>query len=104
MVCSEKGLISKDWNFGMSDHLKMGLRTKGEKNGLKQSAPCIGEAEGNSEQNRRYVDITAMIRSLQRTEGLTDCFRRGTADCDQQECAWRQYCMDCADGVPKEDA
>jgi hypothetical protein len=42
---------------------------------------------------QHYVDITAMIRSLQRTEGLTDCFRRGIADCDQLDCAWRQYCL-----------
>ena len=43
--------------------------------------------------NKRYVDITAMIRSLQRTEGVTDCFRRGLANCDQLVCAWRRYCL-----------
>jgi hypothetical protein len=42
---------------------------------------------------RGYVDITAMIRSLQRTEGYKDCFRTGLLDCDQIECAWRQYCF-----------
>jgi len=47
-----------------------------------------------------HVNITAMIRSLQRTEGLADCFRRGLADCDQIECAWRQYCLKNADGLP----
>lgn len=47
-----------------------------------------------------HVDITAMIRSLQRTEGLTDCFRRGLSDCDQLECAWRQYCLEKSDGIP----
>ena len=50
-------------------------------------------------QQQRYVDVTAMIRSLQRTEGLTDCFRRGLADCDQLECAWRQYCLEKGDGL-----
>ena len=40
-----------------------------------------------------YLDITAMIRSLQRTEGYEDCFRTGLSDCDQIECAWRQYCL-----------
>jgi hypothetical protein len=44
--------------------------------------------------HRRYVDITAMIRSLQRTEGLTDCFRRGLAGCEHRECSWRQYCVE----------
>jgi hypothetical protein len=48
-----------------------------------------------------HVDITAMIRSLQRTEGLTDCFRRGLVDCDQLECAWRQYCLAKPDSTPR---
>jgi hypothetical protein len=47
-----------------------------------------------------YVDITAMIRSLQRTEGFTDCFRTGLSDCDQITCAWRQYCLHMPDGLP----
>ncbi len=42
----------------------------------------------------RHVNVTDMIRSLQRTEGHTDCFRRGAAQCDQIECAWRQYCLE----------
>ena len=42
---------------------------------------------------RGYVDITAMIRSLQRTEGFEDCFRTGLSECDQLKCAWRQYCL-----------
>lgn len=43
---------------------------------------------------QQYVNVTDMIRSLQRTEGLSDCFRRGLADCDQRECAWREYCIE----------
>jgi hypothetical protein len=39
------------------------------------------------------VDIIAMVRSLQRTAGLTDCFRRGHADCDITDCDWRAYCL-----------
>ncbi len=50
-----------------------------------------------------YVDITAMIRSIQRTEGNTDCFRRGQADCDQVNCAWRQYCLGNAKSVFSDD-
>lgn len=41
----------------------------------------------------RHVDITAMIRSLQRTEGQSDCFRRGVIECDELKCTWRQYCL-----------
>ena len=102
-VCAPEGLIRKDWIFGMTDHLKMESKTKGEKNGLKQSTPCIPRVAGGTGHNKRYVDITAMIRSLQRTEGLTDCFRRGAADCDQLNCAWRQYCLESVDDVQIDD-
>lgn len=46
------------------------------------------------------INITDMIRSLQRTEGHNDCFRRNQEDCDQLECAWRQYCLKNTDGLP----
>ncbi len=39
------------------------------------------------------VDIIAMVRSLQRTAGMTDCFRMGNADCDIIDCDWRTYCL-----------
>jgi hypothetical protein len=54
----------------------------------------------NRRKERGYINITDMIRSLQRTEGLNDCFRRSMADCDQLECAWRQYCLKNTDGLP----
>lgn len=39
-------------------------------------------------------DVTTLIRSIQRTEGNPDCFRReGKDSCDRNECAWRLYCM-----------
>ena len=53
----------------------------------------------NEMPRQQHVNITDMIRSLQRTEGLSDCFRRDLADCDQRECAWRQYCLEKADGL-----
>lgn len=40
------------------------------------------------------VDVTAMVRSLQRTAGMTDCFRKGNVDCDEIDCDWRVYCLD----------
>jgi hypothetical protein len=39
------------------------------------------------------VDIIALVRSLQRTAGMTDCFRMGNADCDIIDCDWRSYCL-----------
>jgi len=50
-----------------------------------------------------YLDITAMIRSLQRTEGYKDCFRTGISDCDQIKCAWRQYCLHNYESRPAKD-
>ena len=44
------------------------------------------------------VDIIAMVRSLQRRAGMTDCFRMGNADCDMIDCDWRIYCL----GTPAE--
>jgi hypothetical protein len=34
-----------------------------------------------------------MIRSLQRSEGVEDCYRRGREICDWTECPWRRYCL-----------
>jgi hypothetical protein len=39
------------------------------------------------------LDMTAMIRSLQRSEGEEDCYRRGHEICDRKECPWRRYCL-----------
>jgi len=39
------------------------------------------------------IDITALVRSLQRTEGNPDCFRKAKGNCDQLDCAWRPYCL-----------
>lgn len=61
--------------------------------GASLSAPCMPGITESAALNKRYVDITAMIRSLQRTEGVTDCFRRGLGNCDQLLCAWRRYCL-----------
>ncbi|MBC2713484.1 MAG: hypothetical protein HGJ94_21530 [Desulfosarcina sp.] len=50
----------------------------------------------NNEQKNRpagQVDIIAMVRSLQRTAGKTDCFRKGNVDCDNIDCDWRTYCL-----------
>lgn len=48
------------------------------------------QAEWPSKPN--YLDLTRLIRSLQRAEGNVDCFQRMAA-CDQLECAWRSYCL-----------
>jgi hypothetical protein len=41
-----------------------------------------------------FLDLTALVRSIQYAEGLSDCFRRSQGSCDQVDCAWRKYCLD----------
>lgn len=42
---------------------------------------------------KNFLDITALIRSIQRAEGNPDCFRKGHKSCNQLDCAWRSYCL-----------
>jgi hypothetical protein len=42
---------------------------------------------------KNYLDITELIRSIQRAEGNPDCFRRAHGNCDRLDCAWRNYCL-----------
>lgn len=46
-----------------------------------------------SEKKVNHLDITALIRSLQRAEGHLDCFQQEKADCDEHQCTWRAYCL-----------
>lgn len=43
---------------------------------------------------RDFCDVTGLIRSIQRAEGHSECFRRDHVGCDQIECAWRSYCIE----------
>jgi hypothetical protein len=43
---------------------------------------------------QNYLDITALIRSLQRAEGENDCFRTTNFNCQRSDCRWREYCFD----------
>jgi hypothetical protein len=51
----------------------------------------IPSNDGNAKRN--FLDMTALIRSIQRAEGNPDCFQKGRDDCDQVDCAWRPYCL-----------
>jgi hypothetical protein len=37
-------------------------------------------------------DLTRLVRSLQRLDGVRDCFRSGQTDCDGVGCVWSEYC------------
>ena len=41
-----------------------------------------------------FLDLTALVRSIQYAEGLSDCFRQLQGSCDQEDCTWRKYCLD----------
>ena len=90
------------WIGNMANQLKINSQNQTKEGGLPQSANCIPEMDEEDKLHNQYLDITAMIRSLQRTEGLSDCFRRGIDDCDQLRCSWRQYCFEPANDLPSE--
>jgi hypothetical protein len=47
---------------------------------------------------KNFLDITKLVRSVQRAEGNPDCFRKAEKVCDRLDCAWYRYCLgeDCA--------
>jgi hypothetical protein len=38
-------------------------------------------------------DLTRLVRSLQRLDGVRDCFRSGQTACDGVGCVWKDYCL-----------
>ena len=40
------------------------------------------------------VDLTHLIRSIQRAEGHSDCFGTAEGQCDIIDCVWRKYCIE----------
>ena len=49
---------------------------------------------------KNFLDVTELIRSIQRAEGNPDCFRRAQDYCDQLGCAWRPYCLEKLQHLP----
>jgi hypothetical protein len=42
---------------------------------------------------KNFLDVSTLIRSIQRAEGQTDCFKMGMVDCDHMDCKWRAFCL-----------
>ena len=38
-------------------------------------------------------DLTRLVRSLQRLDGVRDCFRSDQTACDGIGCVWKEYCL-----------
>jgi hypothetical protein len=72
---------------GKENPNKTGKRFKPEP---KSRAPVTAV---NKDKKRQFVDMTLLIRSIQRSEGNSDCFGRAGNYCDQIDCAWRPYCL-----------
>ena len=89
---SELKLDASQMDCNMSEQNK-NLPINRSKDGKNELDSPMAHVAKNAIVDQRHVDVTAMIRSLQRTEGVTDCFRRGLTDCDLPDCAWRKYCL-----------
>ena len=48
----------------------------------------------NKNSKKNYLDIAALIRSIQRAEDKTACFQSGRNDCERMDCLWREYCLE----------
>jgi hypothetical protein len=71
---------------------KSSIRTENLK-GREEIATASSSKNGPEVNQRSFLDITNLIRSIQRAEGNTDCFQRGIRDCDQVDCKWRSLCL-----------
>lgn len=55
-------------------------------------------------EKKSFLDITTLIRSIQRAEGNTDCFQKEIVDCDQLDCKWRSFCLEGHSVLKKDEA
>jgi len=62
--------------------------------GTEEIATLSSSKRGADVEKKSFLDITTLIRSIQRAEGNTDCFQRGIIDCDQVDCKWRSFCLE----------
>lgn len=44
--------------------------------------------------DNNYLKLNELVRSLQRSAGDQDCFRRELGPCDRRDCPWRSLCLD----------
>lgn len=60
----------------------------------KTNKPAAAPQRVNLPGERNYLDIPALVRSIQRAEGEHDCFGRAEGGCNRLDCKWRRYCLD----------
>jgi hypothetical protein len=77
-----KGLNQREGGFNVSN-----------KNPSLNEIARASDVPNKQPREKNLVDITNLIRSVQRSEGNPDCFQRAKDYCDRTDCAWRQYCL-----------
>jgi hypothetical protein len=62
--------------------------------GGRLEAESLPENPGRSKPQTRvnFLDLTALVRSVQRSEGNPPCFST-TSTCDRMDCVWRSHCL-----------
>ena len=85
MDCDEMNLLSKTVEQASDAHIK-DTGTKNTAND-KLTTKDLGL-------KKNFLDVTNLIRSIQRAEGNPDCFGRAGGYCDQLDCAWRPHCIE----------
>jgi len=64
-----------------------------KKEDLKISSSASDKTASDAKK-KNYLDMAALIRSIQRAEGHTDCFQKGMIDCEQPDCKWHPFCLE----------
>jgi len=80
------------------------LTRTGNLKGDKEIATVSFSKTGADVEKKNFLDITTLIRSIQRAEGNTDCFQKGMIDCDQVDCKWRPFCLEGHSVLKKDEA
>ena len=70
------------------------LNSTGNLRGSEEIATASTSKTGPEVEKKSFLDITTLIRSVQRAEGHTDCFQKGMIDCDQADCKWHPFCLE----------
>ena len=80
------------------------LNSTGNLKGIEEIATVSSSKTGADVEKKNFLDITTLIRSIQRAEGNTDCFQKGIIDCDQVDCKWRSFCLEGHPVLKKDEA
>jgi len=70
------------------------LNGPGRKKGDLKISSLASDEIGSDVKKKNYLDMAALIRSIQRAEGHTGCFQKGINDCDQPDCKWHPFCLE----------